>query len=84
MTTVFEKIKVDATGKITSCEHVQAVTLRVMSHEIMPKGCDRGTEAFIIDKIGAAFCDGNDTWYAHTSGGVKSAQAGQPWSVLFT
>lgn len=79
MTTVFEKITVDANGNITSCEHVQAVTLRVMSDEIMPKGCGRGTEAFIIDKCAAAFCDGNDTWYGT---GGRSAKAGQPWSVL--
>lgn len=85
MTKVFEVVQVDDTGKITHCEHCQATTLRVMSHEIMPKGCGRGTEAFIIDKIDAAFCDGNDNWYAMgADGGVKTAKAGQPWSALFS
>ena len=53
----------------------------VKSTEIIPSGMKRGSNAFIVDKMALAFCDGDDNWYVEAD---KPVQAGQPWSALFT
>lgn len=53
------------------------------SEAIAPAGCPIRSTVFIIDKQNAAFCDGEDRWYAYVDGEVKYVEAGQPFSGLF-
>ena len=80
MTKVFEEVAVDAAGNVLTLEHVQKPSLRVTSDDIIPKGLGKGSEAYVIDRSTAAFCDGRDNW--HTPDG-KSATAGQTWAELY-
>lgn len=79
MTEVFEKVTVAADGTVKKLEHIQMPSLRVNSDEIIPKGLGQGSEAYIIDKVKAAICNGKDVWYSSSG---KSAAAGQPWADL--
>ena len=80
MTGAFETITVDQSGNITSKETHTVPTLRVLSDEIMPICCPKGTEAFIIDKRKAAFSDGKGNWYAQADTPIPGGQA---WAALF-
>lgn len=76
-------VQTDINGNIIHAQIKTADEIPVLSNEIIPKGCDRYEQAYIIDKADVAICDGNDTWYRQTLSGVVSAQAGQPWTALF-
>lgn len=77
MTKVFE-IVVYENGR-QKIDHDQKPSLRVTSDEVIPAGLGKGSEAYIIDKVNAAVCDGRDNWYGK---GGKSASAGQTWAEL--
>ena len=71
---------IEILGSNGKCESVSVPEIYVLSNEIIPAGMKRGTRVFIIDKVAAAFCDGNDTWYMKDG---TPATAGQPWSAMF-
>lgn len=49
-----------------------------------PAGCPIMSTCFVVDKQDVAFCNGKDQWFASNGGTVKSINAGQSWSELFT
>ena len=51
---------------------------------IAPAGCPIMSTCFVVDKQDVAFCNGKDQWFASNGGTVKSINAGQSWSELFT
>ena len=51
---------------------------------IAPAGCPIMSTCFVVEKLDVAFCNGKDQWFASNGGTVKSINAGQSWSELFT
>lgn len=51
---------------------------------IAPAGCPIMSTCFVAEKLDVAFCNGKDQWFASNGGTVKSINAGQSWSELFT
>lgn len=83
MTEVYEILTVAADGSIEKVESKRTWMIPVKSTDIIPKGCSIYTQAFVVDKMNVAICDGNDNWYAQGDSGIVSAVAGQPFSALF-
>ena len=83
MTEVYEILKLADDGTVLGVETKRTWMLPVKSTDMIPKDCPIYTQAFVVDKLDIAVCDGEDKWYAQGSGGVVSATAGQSWSALF-
>lgn len=84
MTELYEIVKQTADdGTVLDVETRRTWVLPVVSTDVIPKGCPIYTQAYIVDKLNVAICDGKDNWYGNNSSGrIVSASAGQTWEVF--
>lgn len=80
MTEVYEIVNLAKDGSVANVETKRTWYLPVVSTDVIPKGCPIYTQAFIVDKVAVAFCDGRDNWYMDAD---KPVIAGETWAALF-